>query len=350
VEIADLRHISKLPSADAGRLVAGLLAEYGAMDETLAATVLWHGMDLEDGTGLDDEGLLAMCDAGGVATAVRVGRAHIQIGEISEVPHCGTMLLERLSGLNDRAVDEMMLRAGGAKFVTQVNQYYADEWTNTQELVDKQRQNHSKAREMARGMTEERLATMSAEEREHGMELVEEVDRLRRDIERKFDFIEEMKGLWQETLLHAIHVFHALVPLSDKASLACAAGGVGLATIALEYRDHKVSARALRLLQQWAHNAYTRQMVVAESRTVREVVSLLQNDEASRKLKQAAVSFLVELFAAQATEPEVKHAMLEGGGDEFLSELRKSDAEFDTWLNQKLLDDAMAQMQSMRSA
>ncbi|EOD29378.1 hypothetical protein EMIHUDRAFT_449892 [Emiliania huxleyi CCMP1516] len=343
VEIADLRHISKLPSADAGRLVAGLLAEYGAMDETLAATVLWHGMDLEDGTGLDDEGLLAMCDAGGVATAVRVGRAHIQIGEISEVPHCGTMLLERLSGLNDRAVDEMMLRAGGAKFVTQVNQYYADEWTNTQELVDKQRQNHSKAREMARGMTEERLATMSAEEREHGMELVEEVDRLRRDIERKFDFIEEMKGLWQETLLHAIHVFDALVPLSDKASLACAAGGVGLATIALEYRDHKVSARALRLLQQWAHNAYTRQMVVAESRTVREVVSLLQNDEASRKLKQAAVSFLVELFAAQATEPE-------GGGDEFLSELRKSDAEFDTWLNQKLLDDAMAQMQSMRSA
>jgi len=102
----------------------------------------------------------------------------------------------------------MMLRAGGAKFVTQVNQYYADEWTNTAELVDKQRQNHSKAREMARGMTEERLATMSAEEREHGMELVEEVDRLRRDIERKFDFIEEMKGLWQETLLHAIHVFH----------------------------------------------------------------------------------------------------------------------------------------------
>ena len=101
------------------------------------------------------------------------------------------------------------------------------------------------------------------------------------------------------------------MPLSDKASLACAAGGVGLATIALEYRDHKVSARALRLLQQWAHNAYTRQMVVAESRTVREVVSLLQNDEASRKLKQAAVSFLVELFAAQATEPEVKHAMLE---------------------------------------
>ena len=99
------------------------------------------------------------------------------------------------------------------------------------------------------------------------------------------------------------------MPLSDKASLACAAGGGGLATIALEYRDHRVSARPLRLLQQWAHNAYTRQMVVAESRTVREVVSLLQNDEASRKLKQAAVSFLVELFAAQATEPEVKHAI-----------------------------------------
>mmetsp|Transcript_28120 Transcript_28120/g.94467 ORF Transcript_28120/g.94467 Transcript_28120/m.94467 type:complete len:92 (+) Transcript_28120:1472-1747(+) len=91
-------------------------------------------------------------------------------------------------------------------------------------------------------------------------------------------------------------------------------------------------------------------MVVAESHTVREVVSLLRDDEASRKLKQTAVSFLVELFAAQATEPEVKHAMLEGGGDEFLSELRKSDVEFDTWLNQKLLDDAMAQMQSLRAA
>jgi len=140
------------------------------------------------------------------------------------------------------------------------------------------------------------------------------------------------------------------VPLGDEASLACAAGGVGLATIALEYRDHKVSAKGLRLLQQWAHNACTRHMVVAESHTVREVVSLLRDDEASRKLKQTAVSFLVELFAAQATEPEVKHAMLEGGGDEFLSELRKSDVEFDTWLNQKLLDDAMAQMQSLRAA
>ena len=121
VEIADLRHISKLPSADAGRLVAGLLAEYGAMDEvlpplphhhhhhhqrpltllllcqTLAATVLWHGMDLEDGTGLDDEGLLAMCDAGGVATAVRVGRAHIQIGawKIAWLPAVVTALVVR---------------------------------------------------------------------------------------------------------------------------------------------------------------------------------------------------------------------------------------------------------------
>ena len=99
VEIADLRHISKLPSADAGRLVAGLLAEYGAVDEvptvpfqrpltlllcqTLAAMVLGQGMDFEDGTGLDDEGLLAMCDAGGVATAVRVGRAHIVVASWS---------------------------------------------------------------------------------------------------------------------------------------------------------------------------------------------------------------------------------------------------------------------------
>ena len=102
----------------------------------------------------------------------------------------------------------MMLRAGGAKFVTQVNQYYADEWTNTQELVDKQRQNHSKAREMARGMTEERLATMSAEEREHGMELVDEVARVGHDIQTMLDVIGEAKGMWQETLLHAIHVFH----------------------------------------------------------------------------------------------------------------------------------------------
>mmetsp|Transcript_3906 Transcript_3906/g.12803 ORF Transcript_3906/g.12803 Transcript_3906/m.12803 type:complete len:512 (+) Transcript_3906:109-1644(+) len=346
VETADLRHISKLPSADAGHLVASLLAEYGAVDETLAAMVLWHGMDLEDGTGLDDEGLLAMCDAGGVAAVVRVGRAHIRIGEISDVPHSGTQLLERLSGLNDRAVDEMMLRAGGAKFVMQVNQYYADEYSNTLESVGKERLE----REMARGMTDERLATMNAEEREHGMELVEEVARVGHDIQTNFDLLSDTKGLWQDSLLHAIHVFHALVPLGDEASLACAAGGVGLATIALEYRDHKVSAKGLRLLQQWAHNACTRHMVVAESHTVREVVSLLRDDEASRKLKQTAVSFLVELFAAQATEPEVKHAMLEGGGDEFLSELRKSDVEFDTWLNQKLLDDAMAQMQSLRAA
>ena len=102
-----------------------------------------------------------------------------------------------------------------------------------------------------------------------------------------------------------------MVPLSDEASLACAAGGVGLATIALEYRDHKVTLRGLRLLEQWAHNAYTRQMVVAESHTVREAVSLLRDDEASRKLKETAVRFLVELFAVQASEPEVKHAMLE---------------------------------------
>ena len=90
------------------------------------------------------------------------------------------LLACRLSGLNDRAVDEMLLRAGGAKFVMQVNQYYADVYSNTAESVDKLQQ-----------MTEERLATMSAEEREHGMELVEEVARM-----------------WQETLLHAIHVFH----------------------------------------------------------------------------------------------------------------------------------------------
>ena len=102
----------------------------------------------------------------------------------------------------------MMLRAGGAKFVTQVHQYYADEWTNTVELVDKQRHDRGKAREMARGMTEERLATMSAEEREHGMELVEEVARMGRDIETKLDLISEAKGMSQETLLHAIHVFH----------------------------------------------------------------------------------------------------------------------------------------------
>lgn len=118
------------------------------------------------------------------------------------------LLASRLSGLNDRAVDEMMLRAGGAKFVTQVHQYYADEWTNTVELVDKQRHDRGKAREMARGMTEERLATMSAEEREHGMELVEEVARMGRDIETKLDLISEAKGMSQETLLHAIHVFH----------------------------------------------------------------------------------------------------------------------------------------------